>query len=561
MPAADQARPFSAPWEPGTTRRRPKAMYETKRPLRSLLLAVPALGLLAAGCGAVGATDDVPTADPPPTEQAVSDETVVVRLELGGGYEPVLQNLRTVPAVTITADGAIYAPGPVPAIFPGPAAPSILVGVLDDRQVESVLDLVDELGLDATTDFGVPTNIADAPTVTLDVLTDDGPIILRAYALGLGDETNDELTDGQRSARAAFSSVVDAVTDLVALDTTEGLVPDGYRVWAGPYDEFAVPGGDLAVEPVEWPLDDRLLGVGGDRPLTCSMITGADADALGDVIPSATEITPWTASDGSTFALAVSPLYPGVEPCPVVQNDAVVRVVEAGGFAPVAAAVSTVPSVTIDEHLTIYAPAGGGEPWPGPAVAPVLAGEVTDDEVEALRERARALGLAEEGIDFGLPNVTDLPTTTVTIDLGERVVAHAAYALGFEDDTGLTDAQRAARAALSTYVDELEALAAGRATAPYAPTAYALYAFGTVAEEGDEVIDWPLPSAPVIDPSSLARSCTEVVGTDARALGPVLAGADVESVWAFGDGTTFTLVGRPLLTAADDRCPQVDAAG
>jgi hypothetical protein len=157
-------------------------------------------------------------------------------------------------------------------------------------------------------------------------------------------------------------------------------------------------------------------------------------------------------------------------------------------------------------------------------------------EVLAAAERNGLLGAAP---DYGMPAVTDLGTTTVTLDLPDGRVEHSAYGLGYEDQAGgLTAEQAEARERLSAFLDELGALPEheGLLTAPpepYEPEAVDVYAFPYEGEADDAAVrKWPGPPlADGVADEAFGSRCTTLRDADVTALRAALEQADPFTVW------------------------------
>jgi len=79
-------------------------------------------------------------------------------------------------------------------------------------------------------------------------------------------------------------------------------------------------------------------------------------------------------------------------------------------------------------------------PPPGAFEWATLSGDAVDDLVERIDD----LGLLEPDVDFGDPLITDSPTSTLDLHVGDVEVSHVVYAPGFSD--GLTAEQAGHRA-------------------------------------------------------------------------------------------------------------------
>ena len=105
-----------------------------RRKIVALVVAV-SLGLTA--CGVETGGVELPT-DP---------DASVVQVRSEDGFAPVEWVLGRGPTYTLLADGRLISEGPVIAIYPGPLLPNYLVGQINVDQMNSVLELVDKIGL------------------------------------------------------------------------------------------------------------------------------------------------------------------------------------------------------------------------------------------------------------------------------------------------------------------------------------------------------------------------------------------------------------------------------
>lgn len=244
----------------------------------------------------------------------------------------------------------------------------------------------------------------------------------------------------------------------------------------------------------------------------------------------------------------------------------VLQVQHAGGFVPMGYDFRTVPALTVYGDGQAIVPGPVPEIYPGPAlpnlqqVPPDAAGEEPSARVAALVEAAEDAGLLATPPDYGMPNITDLPTTRVTLTVGDRVYEHAAYALGMEGagvgddaddvgayDDGLTDEQREARGRLSSFVQrayELVGVTGGEES--YVPQAFAYFAYPAGEWGGDPalepvVVPWPLEAS-----LAGASSCAVADGEAGAALRAALAAAS-ELTRFEQDGTAYEVFVRPLL--------------
>lgn len=123
---------------------------------------------------------------------------------------------------------------------------------------------------------------------------------------------------------------------------------------------------------------------------------------------------------------------------------------------------------------------------------------LSEDGVDDLVEQITELGLLDDDLDFGMPAITDSPSSQLQLVIDGEHASHSVYAPGY--DEGLTPEQQANRAVYDelrsvlfaledTFGDELTKFA------PYVPDEWILRVGGYWSGEVDR--DWPLDEAPV----------------------------------------------------------------
>lgn len=238
-------------------------------------------------------------------------------------------------------------------------------------------------------------------------------------------------------------------------------------------------------------------------------------------------------------------------------TDVVVQILVDGGFVPVEAAVSSVPTVTVLGDGTVITGAPVPAIYPGPAIPPLQQSKLDAAGVDRLVDRAEALGLLEGPLDFGRPPVADAPNTTVTVVAGGTTHRHVAYALGITDREparggapGLSTNQVANRRALSEFVEAANGLPPGREA--WVPAAVAVYDLGPYQPEPQltqREAAWPLGRPPATSGPSTSfadRPCTLVEGAEAVTLLDALSRANSRMPWIVG-GAARSLAFRPIV--------------
>jgi hypothetical protein len=153
---------------------------------------------------------------------------------------------------------------------------------------------------------------------------------------------------------------------------------------------------------------------------------------------------------------------------------------------------------------------------------------------------------------MGAVGVSDMPTTTVTINARGRHVQRSAYALGARVGGRLSAAQAKARKALSRFVAQLPQGVSGARVAPHAIAIYA-GPFQGKGQPGGSRVRWPLASdlatAGTRPQSGAGYRCITVRGKAVAKLLATLRKANEQSQWIARPGATrtFQVIARPLL--------------
>ncbi|MFY1670536.1 hypothetical protein ACN27G_11305 [Plantactinospora sp. WMMB334] len=245
----------------------------------------------------------------------------------------------------------------------------------------------------------------------------------------------------------------------------------------------------------------------------------------------------------------------GGDPLPADPDRVVLRVEHVGGFVAPAARLVRVPVVTVYADGRVITEGPQIEIYPPPALPNLQQQEIPVEAVDGLLERAMAAGVGSAA-DLGRPNVADLPSTRFTVSTAGGTEVLEVYALA-EEGTGLTEAQRAARAELRDLLGALTDLSGtlgaeevGDAR-PYQPAAVAGVAMPWRPDESGVAappeITWPGPALPGQPPSAgFDVGCVEVRGADATELLALASKANALTPWKSGE-QRWNVSLRPLL--------------
>lgn len=256
-----------------------------------------------------------------------------------------------------------------------------------------------------------------------------------------------------------------------------------------------------------------------------------------------------------TALLSIAAPASAIEPHPTGNQDVVLRIATGGGFVPEQVRLAEIPEVTVYGTGRVVVLGPTTLEYPGAALPNLHEFFLTPKGVNRLIRLAADAGVfTADSPDYGTLDVTDNPTTTVTVNARGEERSVSVYALGFEDDR-LTERQQENRRLLQRLIDRAgddriaRRFVAGE-IAPYQPTAVEVYALpyleGDVEGPQPETRDWPLLDRTITPGTGDEYPCVTVSGAD---LGPVLEAAKTarENTRWRSRGETYELVFRPLL--------------
>jgi hypothetical protein len=237
---------------------------------------------------------------------------------------------------------------------------------------------------------------------------------------------------------------------------------------------------------------------------------------------------------------------------PAADARPVLQVRQIGGFVAAATNVTRLPLVSVYADGRVITEGPQILIYPAPALPNVQVHRISPAAVDALVDKAVAAGV-RSGTDLGHPPVADVPTTrfTVVTDAGPQTVDAIALIEG--GDEGLTPAQKAARAKLSTLLEQLNGTPAGTADnqQQYVPTRLAAVARPYVAADdglsAQPAMPWPGPAFPgesLGDGPELG--CVTVSGGDVAPMIAAAQKANAATPWSSA-GKQWSVVFRPLL--------------
>lgn len=269
---------------------------------------------------------------------------------------------------------------------------------------------------------------------------------------------------------------------------------------------------------------------------------------------------------------------------PTGANEVVIRIAAVGGFVPVDISLSQFPQFSLFGDGVAVTTGPMIDIFPPPALPNVRQVRLSEAGIQQVLGAATEAGLLAGDASYDNTRVTDLPTTTFTVNAAGKTTTVSAYALGFDDDPNWTDAEREAIGKLVEFANKTFDLASwiDPANLLSADEAYPITRLQIVAREvmptegtpspGDEElvqepIDWPLavsiadatPATGLIGPEDPTR-CGILEGEDAATLLAAAAQANTLTPWVSGD-TSYILTFRPLLPDETGCPPQSGVPG
>jgi hypothetical protein len=239
---------------------------------------------------------------------------------------------------------------------------------------------------------------------------------------------------------------------------------------------------------------------------------------------------------------------------PVTADSLVLRIERVGGFVAPDQMLGQLPVVSVYADGRVITQGPQIMIYPGPALPNVLVQQADPAVAAGLAQKGVAAGV-QAGADLGQPGVADAPTTRITVATpgGVRTLDAVALTEAQPNDPRLTEPQRAARAKLAAFVQEVTDLsgAAGMPKAvPYQPTAIAAFTRPYAKPENGlpkqpQPVAWPGPALP----GEMLTGTTGCVTASGDAGAAVLAAAKKANAitpWTSG-GKQWSLTFRPLM--------------
>lgn len=255
---------------------------------------------------------------------------------------------------------------------------------------------------------------------------------------------------------------------------------------------------------------------------------------------------------------------------PTAPDQVVVRISIGGGFVAPSYSIRQVPQFSLMGDGGAITPGAVAEIYPGPAIAPLFAQQITPDGVQAILSLAATDGLlapSRDYTDMGSVAIADAPTTTITIVADGQTHAFNFYALselGQQKPDQMSQQEFDSRTKAQDFVTKvgdpswLPASSAAQPE-PFVPSGVRVFVsdYQPDPDLTEPAIVWPLATALAAFGDSmgdvagggingLPSSCGTVTGDDLTTLLPLINQANELSPWK-SDGKEYGLLFRPLL--------------
>jgi hypothetical protein len=276
------------------------------------------LAAMLGGCARGGSAPSGPITHP-------AGDALVLRVETQGGFLPPGASFSQVPSLSLYGDGRVVVPGAVPAIYPGPALPPLLVSRLSESGMQAVLHEIVATGLfTASQSFnGGKAFVADAGTTLFTLHAGGRDVTISVYGLGTFDLSNPPapIANEELAAQRALTQLSQKLSTLDSWLPASAWIDRQSRVFApealrllvrsadtDPPDQSGIPN-----QLVPWPsaTDPGTFGDPATQPAgaRCGVAVGADAAIWFGVLRQANQLTRFTAG-AHRYQVTPRPLLP-----------------------------------------------------------------------------------------------------------------------------------------------------------------------------------------------------------------------------------------------------------
>ena len=235
-------------------------------------------------------------------------DDVILTITDEGGFAPVEMLLNRHPRYVLQADGRLYSPGAVMAIYPGPMLTPVFVGTVDDATLANILDLVTATGLPDTArleDTTASSQVADATTTVITYFDGTAKHVLSVYALGIAMQQSEVAQSASELVEAIDRAAAD-LTDVREYKPTKVEIRTGENLTMADPEFRSTQPWPLAIAPSKIPESNH-----GWR---CVVVEGPPATDLLEIFGAANQATVWE-YEGTEYPLIARGLLPGETGC------------------------------------------------------------------------------------------------------------------------------------------------------------------------------------------------------------------------------------------------------
>lgn len=119
---------------------------------------------------------------------------------------------------------------------------------------------------------------------------------------------------------------------------------------------------------------------------------------------------------------------------PTGNTDLVLQIALEGGFVTPETTLTRIPGFSLYGDGTVIVTGPQIEIYPPPALPNLQTTNISPEAMGELLSAAKEAGLFANDFDYGLPGITDMPTTTITINADGQTYLSQIYAFGMEPE-------------------------------------------------------------------------------------------------------------------------------
>lgn len=261
-----------------------------------------------------------PSATPSAASPSPAPDQALVRIEHTGGFVPQESLFTHYPMAVLYADGRLITQGAVPAIYPGPALPSLIQTRITPAGVADILQAARQAGLSGP-DRKLGQPMPDVGQVVFTIVYPNGD----THRTTLYPQFGESSPSPDMQAVLDFASLLTDPRASLPGQVVGGDQPydfDRLRVISRATSRNNSPDPSL-VTVKNWPLDS-LATIGQElqqfgATYRCVAVDGSDLATLLPQVQAANQLTLWK-SDGQLYSVIFHPLLPDDPDCPAAHQ-------------------------------------------------------------------------------------------------------------------------------------------------------------------------------------------------------------------------------------------------